>query len=316
MKAILKNIYSGISTVFMLHRVDEINNNRLFPNENMKVSPSFLDELIFNLKKLNYDFISLDDLYFNLKNQNKIKKKIVFTLDDGYIDNYNNAFEIFKKNNIPFTIYLTTCFPEGDAFMWWYILEELILNNDTLIYEDISYNCKTITEKNKLFLDLRSKILEINPLVLKKKLLIKLKNYDINSININKSLCMKWDNIIELSESSLCTIGGHTSNHYNLNLLNKNNIVKEINDANNLIEKYINKKVDHFAYPFGTKNEANNNVLSIVKDLGFKTSTTTRKGNVYLKHINHLECIPRFMLTEDFKIDQLYSIRKKRIVTE
>lgn len=39
-----------------------------------------------------------------------IKKPIVITLDDGYVDNYENAFPILKKYNIKATIFMTTDF--------------------------------------------------------------------------------------------------------------------------------------------------------------------------------------------------------------
>ena len=89
----------------MLHRVNEFENDKIFPNENLKVSPEFLDKFICSLKSNGYKLISIEELLLNLHLKKKIKKQIVFTLDDGYLDNYLNAYPIFK-HNVPFTIYI------------------------------------------------------------------------------------------------------------------------------------------------------------------------------------------------------------------
>lgn len=42
---------------------------------------------------------------------------MVFTMDDGYKDNYTNALPIFKKYNVPYTIFVTTNFPDRQAIL-------------------------------------------------------------------------------------------------------------------------------------------------------------------------------------------------------
>ena len=76
--------YSGICTIFYLHRVKHIDLKKLSANENMKVTPEFLERFIIDLKSNGYEFISLDNLYEILIKEKKQKKKIIITLDDGY----------------------------------------------------------------------------------------------------------------------------------------------------------------------------------------------------------------------------------------
>ena len=49
--------------VFMLHRVEETNDSNFRYNENMKVSPLYLEQIILDYKKKGFDFYSLDDIY-------------------------------------------------------------------------------------------------------------------------------------------------------------------------------------------------------------------------------------------------------------
>ena len=65
----------------------------------------------------------------------------------------------------------------------------------------------------------------------------------------------------------------------------------------------------------GSKNEIGRREMDIVKDLGFKTSTTTRYGNIYREHRNYLECLPRNMLTDKYLISEISKARRNRIVT-
>ena len=58
------------------------------------------------------------------------------------------------------------------------------------------------------------------------------------------------------------------------------------------------KRVDHFSYPFGSSKEVNEREFAIVKECGFKTSTTTRWGNIFKEHKDHKECLPRIHVSE------------------
>jgi peptidoglycan/xylan/chitin deacetylase (PgdA/CDA1 family) len=313
---LINDYFAGIATIFMLHRVDHFEKEKLLPNENMKVSPEFLENLILELKKSGYSFISLDELYEILINQKKTKKCIIFTLDDGYKDNCEIAYPIFKEYNVPFTIYLTTSFPNQNVILWWYILEDLILARDFLEVGGEVYACKSYEDKNKVFLKIRENILSLNQENLVNELDVMFKDYKIDWFGNNGGLCMSWEDVISISRDPLCTIGGHTVNHYAFNKLSEEVLIAEIMNANEEIEKKINKKVEHFAYPFGSQNEVIEREMRIVESLNFKTVTTTRHGNIYLEHKNFINCcLPRIMLTENFDIKDIGKIRRKRLVS-
>lgn len=98
---IMQRFYQGKGVVLMLHRVAPFE-SKLSPNENMKVTPEFLESFILESKAQGYDFISLDELYSGLMNNNLTQNFICFTLDDGYKDNLTYATPIFTRHNVPF----------------------------------------------------------------------------------------------------------------------------------------------------------------------------------------------------------------------
>ena len=313
---LINRYFSGIGTVFMLHRVHPFETDKLSPNENLKVSPLFLENFIIELKSKGFSFINLDRLHEILTNKIKAEKQILFTLDDGYKDNYEIAYPIFKKHNIPFTIYVTTSFPEKTAILWWYILEDLIIENSEIVLSDGSkYRCETKQNKISSFKEIRKRIISFEQTYFIENLSALFSNYKINWCIKGAELAMSWEQIRELSKDPLVTIGGHTKNHFALNKLSQYNITDEIEAGNRLIEDYTGKKIMHFAYPFGSKNEIGRKEMDIVKDLGFKTSTTTRYGNIYREHCNNLECLPRNMLTDKYLVSEISKARRNRIVT-
>lgn len=312
----VRKYFEGIATIFMLHRVCPIDSERLSPNENMKVSPQFLENFIIELKAEGYQFISLDRLYEILVNNEKVAKLVIFTLDDGYVDNYTYAYPIFKKHNIPFTIYITTSFPERKAILWWYVLEDLLLENKVLVLSNgEKYICKTKKQKEDAFLRIRDIILKFKKDDFLNSLIKLFSNYKIDWFAKANELCLSWEQIIEMSKDNLCTIGRHTKNHYALNQLPYEEVISEIVEANKLIEEKIGKKVEHFSYPFGTRKEIGQREIEIVKAIGIKTATTALSGTIYNDHKNYLACLPRIMLTESVNVKNMVMIRKRRVVT-
>lgn len=93
-----------------LHRVT----NKVSKNIHMRpyeISPDTLERLICEYRRKGYNFISIDKLVSLVHRKYHFpymrQKNVVFTLDDGYADNFENAYPIFKKYNVPFCIYIT-----------------------------------------------------------------------------------------------------------------------------------------------------------------------------------------------------------------
>lgn len=297
-------IYGGLGHILTFHRVvPESKSPRIHNHLSLEVSPKQLEETILFYKKSGYRFISLDDLYDNLQAENAADKFVVFTFDDGYKDNLTHAYPILKKHVVPFTIYVTTNFPDHKAILWWYLLENVILKNEQVCFswEGVEHlvDCKSIKSKETAFDQLRTfinqRFQQSNYLEL---LMTVLNKNEEDLYAYSKSLALNWEEIKLLSADPLCTIGAHTVNHFPLSRLSEKELKFEIQTSKERIENFIEKPVDHFAYPFGKSSEASKREFSMVKDLGFKTGTTTRMGNIFKEHRSMTECLPRISLNK------------------
>lgn len=288
--------YSGRGQILMFHRViPKGSAPRVHNHLSLEVSPQKLEEVISFFKQKKYDFISLDELSSWLRvNENNNKKFVVFTFDDGYKDNYEFAYPVFRKHKIPFTIYVTTNFPEKKAVLWWYILENIVLENNTVKYESKQgrgeFNTTTYKQKEFAFNKIRALILAIDEQNLEENLSVFFGRYGYDLYSFNDQMLLDWENIVEMSNDPLVTIGAHTLNHYNLKNLGYEKAFEEIVGSKQLVEEKIGKEVTHFSYPVGLFGERE---VEIVANNGYHSATTTKVANIFCEHKNNMFTLPR-----------------------
>ena len=96
----LTNENVGIPVVYY-HSVDPSEANEVI------ISPDKLKQELQYIKDSGYTTLTMTEVYNYLLNNKPIpEKSILITFDDGYMDNYTNAFPILKELNMKATIFL------------------------------------------------------------------------------------------------------------------------------------------------------------------------------------------------------------------
>ena len=301
---LLKPFFSGIGHILMFHRVCPKSNRPRIPfNTSIEVTPQYLENAINFFKDRDYEFISLDRMYRDFQENKFHKKFVVVTFDDGYLDNLTHALPVLKKHNFPFTIYVSTNFPEGTAVLWWDLLEDLILERDTLEIQTgdkrCQFNCSSMVEKEDTYSRVRSIIIGFNEKEFSDKIREMFSGAVEDVYRKTAELALSWDQVIALDKDPLVTIGAHTVNHFALKPLPRDLVQYEVLESKRKIEAYIGHPVEHFAYPFGGPAEVGTKDLEIVKKNGFKTAVATVHGNIFPGHKHYLEFLPRIHMKED-----------------
>jgi peptidoglycan/xylan/chitin deacetylase (PgdA/CDA1 family) len=106
--------------VLNYHKVDNIQHA-------LALTPDEFDEQMGYLAENGYHTISPDQLVGYLKYGRPLPDKpVLITFDDGYLDNYTNAYPILKKYHFTATIFLVTSLVGADErFMTWDQVREM-----------------------------------------------------------------------------------------------------------------------------------------------------------------------------------------------
>lgn len=292
--------FGGIGHVLMFHRITpQSKQKRVHNHLSLEITPEHLERIINFFIKQNYVFLSLDQLYEGfISGKFPEKKFVVATFDDGYKDNLEIAYPIFKKYGIPFAVYITTGIPNKTAILWWYILENMILQTNTVEFswneKNYVYTCRTSAEKEKAFELIQSFIHDNFALDNHLQLFGAIFKGFQTDLTMNSGLLgLNWDEIRLLNQDPLVTIGAHTVNHFNLSKLPEKALKSEILESKIELEKELGQPIMHFAYPFGKSHHASSREFECAMDIGFKTATSTNMGNIFQEYDQMLFSLPR-----------------------
>ena len=96
----------------------------------LAIEPEDFDWQMKYLVDHGYHTISIDELYDFLAGQGTLPDRpVLITFDDGYVDNYTNAYPILKKYNLKATIFIVTGFvSKRRGYLTWDQLREMEKN--------------------------------------------------------------------------------------------------------------------------------------------------------------------------------------------
>ncbi len=294
-------IYAGLGCIFAFHRAVPPHDHLRLPSvAGLEVTPDWLEKSIEFIRSKGYDIVSLDSMVAILRGEAAPRRFAVFTFDDGYEDNYSVAYPVFRKLQAPFTVYVSTSFPERRFVPWWFLLEDLILSKTrldvTVNGHAFSFDCYAESGKEAAFYQLRSEILEGTRVGYRETLR---QVFEPHAVSISKysDLGMSWEQIQELSRDPLVTIGSHGVEHLPLAKLPAPELAEELLQSRITLERRIGKKVSHFCFPHGGRGEAGPREFEAAKKAGYATAVTTRAANIFPEHRSHLHSLPRGLIS-------------------
>ena len=252
--------------ILLFHRVlnDEIED----PVNNYILTEEFYEQI--NFLNNNYDIISFDQIN-NLKPDKKIK--IIISFDDGYKDNYNNAYPILKQFNNNAIFFVLANYINKKKLIWdreLCLIYNYALKNDKLIKFKNSIKVPNFSEEKikniwqyiNYLKKLKFEKIENIILDLKKEI-----NYEDN---YQEEDCpMSWKELSILNNNKM-TIGSHGLNHLSLTNLSYEDSFLEITESKKMIEENLNINCKYFSFPFGNKLDFNEKLVNLCIKSGYK----------------------------------------------
>ena len=127
-------------------------------------------------------------------------------------------------------------------------------------------------------------------------------------ISNNHPNYMSWDQIRELRDSGLVTIGGHSWSHEYFVDMKLEEVKQDIQKSHDDYKKQLKKIPDLYAHTFG---ETSSDIIKIIRDFNYKIIFGQHSGVISQnENINYL---PRFSLNENYgKMKRFKNILKSR----
>jgi peptidoglycan/xylan/chitin deacetylase (PgdA/CDA1 family) len=315
---LLRPSMQGLGSIFCFHHICPGGGlqNGFAPNGKLECTPEFLIEIIELVRRRGMETLSLGAAVDRLRNPKANQKPFaVFTLDDGYKDNAIYGQPIFDKMNCPYTVFVAPKIADGSCELWWRALELAIAKSDRFRFdidgESFDLDISAETRKWAAWDKLVTKLAAMPEYAQRETTRAMATQFGINLQEYCKSVAMTWDEIRILNRDPLCTIGAHTINHYAVAKLTAEDCNHELEQSKKIIERELGQPVAYFAYPYGDEPAAGPRDFAIAQNAGFEASVTTRKGTVFPGHAQHLQALPRIMVSGRYQkiryIDALIS---------
>ena len=265
----LEKLFSGLSgnnrLILCYHGVVDV------PQHHISLGPISKKQFEQHLGyfKKNFDVVSQDTM-FEMYRSNFIprKKTIALTFDDGYENNFTNAFPLLKKYKFPATMYVISQCLDDEKSITWYDYIDLMRKDIDISKIDVAAIGRpapgnldqlrllikrlNINERSLLFAEIRKQV--------------KIESYATEKNRQHWKL-MDAKQLKTLADSGLIEIGAHTQNHPNLGELRLEDVISEVKTCKTNLENSIQKEVYSIAFPDGSYT---NDVKKICVEAGYR----------------------------------------------
>jgi peptidoglycan/xylan/chitin deacetylase (PgdA/CDA1 family) len=268
--------------VVTLHHLDPSPPAPFRPNARLTVTPGFLAAFIDTARQNGWHFTGLEELV-RAAREGKPGRRIAVTLDDGFRDNAEHALPVFRRLDVPFTIFVCPGFCDARAELWWEALERIVAAHEMVQVDGgpSPLAARTVAQKRAAYLRLeRWLVEELDEDAQRAAVRGLAARYGVDLARLARELVMSWDEVRAIAGEPLCTIGAHTMTHPALARLPAEDATAEMRGSADRLERELGRRPWAIAFPYGTPAAAGRREAQLAAQAGFAASFTTRPGYV------------------------------------
>lgn len=294
----LRSLRPGEIPILAYHRVCDIGNEAVFPFDPDLVSAS-CSAFAWQMQYLRdrHDPITFRTLLDFLDGKARLPERpVIVTFDDGYDDNYLNAFPLLRSLGVPATIFVSTGYI-GSGKPFWFDLVAHILHHapvETLTVHDLDMNLTlgaSVDSRRKAASRLVGELKRVSN-ARRLDILDRLERQYAGAMNPGEfrlSRPLDWSQIREMSAAGI-EFGSHTVSHPILSRLDDDELERELTVSREHLEQELGMPAPVLAYPVGGPEEFNDKVVRAAGAAGY------RLGVSYMPGVNRLGDMDRFRL--------------------
>jgi peptidoglycan/xylan/chitin deacetylase (PgdA/CDA1 family) len=230
------------------------------------------------------------------------KNCAVVTFDDGWRDNFENAFPILRRYNIPATVFLATDFIGTNNILWFYlagkVIEKANIPPDRLsailrrgIEREASSGVAGDMIEALKALDHESILTVIHEIASEAGI-------PETDLHPDDNMMLNWEQVAEMSRGGI-EIGSHGCSHRILTHLEQAEVKRELTCSKEIIESKLGRKIDIFSYPNG---DYDSKIKDLVREAGYALAVATR-GNTEDKGMIDIFALKRVGVHQDISLN-------------
>jgi peptidoglycan/xylan/chitin deacetylase (PgdA/CDA1 family) len=296
----------GLGVIFTLHHVRPARERRnaFAPNRILEITPEFLTSVLDQVQEAGLDVVSIEEATRRLRNDDD-RRFVCFTFDNGYRDNFEYAYPLFKRRSLPLTLYVPSDYLDGSGELWWLALEEIVARASEieLFRHGALWRLDTasVPEKIHAFEEIYWWLRQLDEATQRRIVRALADRYEVDMVAQCLDLVTRWDEVRTLASDPLVTIGAHTKGHFAISKLCEERALYEMAGGAERIEQELGQRPVHFSFPYGDPASAGRRDFALARHAGFKTAVTTRKGMLFRDHRRHLTALPRVSLNGEYQ---------------
>ncbi|HET6422855.1 MAG TPA: polysaccharide deacetylase family protein [Planctomycetaceae bacterium] len=257
------------------HRIGEARHSMLDRNLWSATTEEF-DQQIRTIVR-DFDIIGLDELETALHDRRG--RSVMITFDDGYLDNYTEAFPVLKSHRASATFFITTGFLDVPKIPWWDEMAWMVrscrlphLPQNPWTGGPVPFDEPDRERAIRRVLN-AYKMLEGSSTDEFIEVLAEKLETGRAPAHIGHELWMTWPMIREMSQSRMF-FGGHTVNHPILANLTPEAQDFEIGECRRRLMQELKQPVDAFSYPVGGHTSFNQATRDALAKHGYRWAFT------------------------------------------
>lgn len=219
--------------------------------------------------KSQYTVLPLDEAVEKLQHGTLPPRSLCITFDDGYRNNFDHAFPILKKHDIPATVFLATDFVFRGTPLWVDRLEHALQHGSGSLHEK-----KGLDELMRADLKACSDAERMRRL----HALEETTGSSLADVKDLRYSPLTEDMITKMAASEI-RFGAHTESHPILRNVPLTQARSEITASRDIVRKNAGDVSQIFAYPNGQHDDWSPEIETVLAESGFKGALTTLPGS-------------------------------------
>jgi predicted ATP-grasp superfamily ATP-dependent carboligase/peptidoglycan/xylan/chitin deacetylase (PgdA/CDA1 family) len=234
---------------------------------------------------------ALEALYNPQKNPQKFRfrgKKqtlLAVTFDDGYQDNYSEAFALATSLHIPITLFLVPGYIESGSRFWWEEPANLINSAKArqVTLDGITYRLNNEVQRRVLAKRIELRLRNAPSIEQRETFLAEMRSLlaapSLVSVQEMPALPFTWSEVHTMESSGWVTFDAHTMHHPTLACLTDPAELRyEVSECRSVLERQLGHPVRAFAYPIGKDEHIGEQGVAAVRAAHYDWALTTSHG--------------------------------------